>query len=66
MTLFITLSGRIFRPLCFNEVLNLLTFLRLHQCRCLCLQCFCFLEERFPRRDNKIPFRYDSCRYLNP
>ena len=21
---------------------------------------FCFLEERFPRRDNKIHFRYDS------
>ena len=28
--------------------------------------CFCFLEERFPRRDNKIHFRYDRCRYLNP
>ena len=28
--------------------------------------CFSFLEGRFPRQDNKIHFRYDSCRYLNP
>ena len=28
--------------------------------------CFCFLKERFPRLENKVHFRYDSCRYLNP